>query len=265
MHSHSFVEVVVVASGSALHESVLGSETIEEGDVLILQPGIAHGYSSCRDFEVFNCGVSTSLLHDSLSWMVSDTAAARALFRNACPPYGGQIYRGRLLREQLASCLERMIALEDLCGDSSEPRAEFLATLIMFLDELVKTATDNEQTLAKGITHPAVVEGIRLMEASLDGPWTLNALAARLHMTPSHTARLFKSQTGLPPLAYLTKRRVEAAARLLVSSDFTVSRIGREVGWPEANYFTRRFRSYYGLPPTAYRERFRGGEEPKRD
>lgn len=265
MHSHSFVEVVVVASGSALHESALGSEPVREGDVLILQPGVAHGYSSCRNLVVFNCGLSTSLLHTSLSWMASDTAAACALFKNASLPYGSQIYRGRLLREQLASRLGRMIALEDLCGDSSEPRAEFLATLILFLDDLVRTATDNEGTLSKAITHPAVVEGISLMEACLDDPWTLTALAGRLHMTPSHTVRLFKSQTGLPPLAYLAKRRAEAAARLLISTDYTVSRIGREVGWHEANYFTRRFRTHFGLPPTAYRERFRLGKEPERD
>ncbi|MFJ6158747.1 helix-turn-helix domain-containing protein [Pseudarthrobacter sp. NPDC092184] len=150
-----------------------------------------------------------------------------------------------------------MTELEHLCGASTGRRAEFLAMLILFLDDLVRVATDKGQTLSTSLSHPSVVEGIRLMEASLDDSWTLKDLACKLHMTPSHTVRLFKSQTGLPPLAYLAKRRAEAAARLLISTDYTVSRVGREVGWSEPNYFARRFRSHFGVPPTTYRERFR--------
>jgi hypothetical protein len=68
--------------------------------------------------------------------------------------------------------------------------------------------------------------------------------------------RLFKSAAGLPPMAYLARLRAEYAANLLRRSDDSVAGIGRAVGWPDQNYFARRFRAHYGLTATTYRKRF---------
>jgi AraC-like DNA-binding protein len=35
-----------------------------------------------------------------------------------------------------------------------------------------------------------------------------------------------------------------------------VTSIGRAVGWPDQNYFARRFKAHYGLSATTYRKRF---------
>jgi transcriptional regulator GlxA family with amidase domain len=66
--------------------------------------------------------------------------------------------------------------------------------------------------------------------------------------------RLFKATAGRPPMAYLAPLRAEHAATLLLHSGQSVTCIGREVGWPDQNYFARRFKAHYGLgsapPPT---------------
>jgi AraC family L-rhamnose operon transcriptional activator RhaR len=71
--------------------------------------------------------------------------------------------------------------------------------------------------------------------------------------------RLFKASTGLPPIAYLARLRAAHAAALLLHSDQSISCIGRAVGWPDQNYFARRFKARYGLSPTMYRARFAQG------
>jgi AraC-like DNA-binding protein len=43
---------------------------------------------------------------------------------------------------------------------------------------------------------------------------------------------------------------------LLLHSDDPVTAIGRAVGWPDQNYFARRFKAHYGLSATTYRKRF---------
>ncbi len=75
------------------------------------------------------------------------------------------------------------------------------------------------------------------------------------HMTPNYLVRLFTRTVGLPPMAYLRRRRLELATRLLIHSDLLVGEVGNSVGWADANYFTRRFRAEFGVTPTAYRER----------
>ena len=45
----------------------------------------------------------------------------------------------------------------------------------------------------------------------------------------------------------------------LIHSELLVGEVGNSVGWPDANYFTRRFRAEFGVTPTGYRERHRQG------
>jgi AraC family L-rhamnose operon transcriptional activator RhaR len=97
---------------------------------------------------------------------------------------------------------------------------------------------------------------MRLMEARPEHHWTLAELAAELHLAPGYLVRLFKSVTGLPPIAYLSRHRVELAADRLLHTDEPINRIGEAVGWPDQNYFARRFRTHYGMSASAYRARF---------
>jgi AraC family L-rhamnose operon transcriptional activator RhaR len=97
---------------------------------------------------------------------------------------------------------------------------------------------------------------MRLMEATPAYRWTLTELAERLHLTPGYLIRLFKLATGLPPMAYLSRFRVETAATLLLHTDAPVTQIGNSVGWPDQNYFARRFKAHYGLAASTYRARF---------
>ena len=95
-----------------------------------------------------------------------------------------------------------------------------------------------------------------MLEASIALQWTLGELAEELHLAPGYLVRLFKTATGLPPMAYLAQVRAEHAAVMLLHSDEPVTSIGRAVGWPDQNYFARRFKAHYGLSATTYRKRF---------
>ena len=110
-----------------------------------------------------------------------------------------------------------------------------------------------------GPAHPAVGQAMRMLEGRLAHRWTLTELADQLHLAPGYLVRLFKSATGLPPMAYLARLRAEHAAALLLHSDEPVTCIGRAVGWPDQNYFARRFKAHYGLSATTYRAQFASG------
>jgi AraC-like DNA-binding protein len=87
----------------------------------------------------------------------------------------------------------------------------------------------------------------------------LTELAKDLHLTSGHLVLLFKDATGLPPMAYLAHVHAEHAGVLLLHSDEPITSIGRGVGWPDQNYFTRRFKAHHGLSATTYRKRFATG------
>nr|WP_238351575.1 AraC family transcriptional regulator [Kribbella shirazensis] len=111
--------------------------------------------------------------------------------------------------------------------------------------------------LTRPAPHPAVQHAMRLMEAGLDEPWTLEGLAARVNLAPGYLVRLFGSSVGMSPIAYLNRIRAERAAGLLIETELPVSTIGATVGWHDPSHATRRFRSAFGLSPSQYRSAFR--------
>lgn len=107
------------------------------------------------------------------------------------------------------------------------------------------------------LTHPAVQHAMRLLEASIDEPWTLDRLAARVHLAPGYLVRLFGKSAGISPMAYLNRLRAERAAGLLIETELPIATIGALVGWHDPSHATRRFRSTFGLSPSQYRSAFR--------
>ena len=69
--------------------------------------------------------------------------------------------------------------------------------------------------------------------------------------------RRFTSATGLTPLAYVQRLRIEEAKRRLERTDASVDEISWHVGYEDAAFFRRLFKRTTGLAPGAYRKRFR--------
>jgi AraC-like DNA-binding protein len=105
--------------------------------------------------------------------------------------------------------------------------------------------------------HPAVQHAMRLLEASVDEPWTLDRLAAAVNLAPSYLIRLFGRTAGISPMAYLNRIRAERAAGLLIETDLPVATIGAMVGWHDPSHASRRFHAVFGLSPSRYRTTFR--------
>ena len=98
---------------------------------------------------------------------------------------------------------------------------------------------------------------MRLLEASIDEPWTLDRLAAAVNLAPGYLIRLFGRTAGISPMAYLNRIRAERAAGLLIETDLPIASIGATVGWHDPSHASRRFHAVFGLSPSRYRSTFR--------
>jgi AraC-like DNA-binding protein len=85
---------------------------------------------------------------------------------------------------------------------------------------------------------------------------TVADLAAVAHLSPAHFSREFRKAFGESPHAYLLSRRLERAATLLRSTDYSVADICMRVGLTSVGSFTTSFTRSYGMSPTAYRASF---------
>lgn len=82
----------------------------------------------------------------------------------------------------------------------------------------------------------------------------IEQLADFVGISCSYFSQLFKQHFSETFLEYLTRKRMELAMSLLVTSEQSVAQIGRAVGYEERRYFTRVFQKYSGVTPSEYRD-----------
>lgn len=84
-------------------------------------------------------------------------------------------------------------------------------------------------------------------------PYSLPAVAAAFHTSPSTLMRRVRNETGQTPLALLHAARVEKARHLLRNSAWSMARIAEAVGYADASSFSRLFTRQTGQTPMRYR------------
>lgn len=254
-HDHEFVEVVVVVGGSCLQETALGKQALQRGDVSIFRPGAWHAYSECKDLTLYDCCFFPGILGRELGWMIDEPLLGRLLWNIPLSP----AQHGTVLLRLPAAALRRgQRILSGLVAASSAKKVDFpfqLGLLIQLLTTLAQHLPAETKSKPPK-TNPSVIAALKLIDDHPEHDWTLDDLAARVHVLPDYLTRAFGKVAGLPPMAYLQRRRLEMATGLLKHSEHTIGEVGNLVGWPDANYFTRRFRAEFGLTPTTYRKRF---------
>ena len=82
-------------------------------------------------------------------------------------------------------------------------------------------------------------------------------MASAAQLSPAHFSREFRRAFGESPHQYLLTRRLERAAALLRTTDWSVARICLAVGTQSQATFTTSFRTHFGQTPTAYRATFK--------
>jgi transcriptional regulator GlxA family with amidase domain len=85
----------------------------------------------------------------------------------------------------------------------------------------------------------------------------LEEMVRRTGLTERTFKRRFTSATGLSPIAYVQRLRIEDAKRRLERTEASVDEISWQVGYEEPAFFRRLFKRVTGLAPGAYRRRFR--------
>jgi AraC family transcriptional regulator len=108
--------------------------------------------------------------------------------------------------------------------------------------------------LTGGLSPAKLQRTIAYIQAHLEQALSLTTLAALVHLSPDHFARLFRQATGQTPHQYVLACRIAHAKQLLAETDMPLSAVGLQVGCTDQSYFTALFRKHAGMTPKAYRD-----------
>jgi AraC-like DNA-binding protein len=85
---------------------------------------------------------------------------------------------------------------------------------------------------------------------------SLEDMANAACYAPTHFHKLFKRELGLTPHQYLTRRRLELARELLLTTDMEITDICLSIGFQSLGSFSTLFRKHTGHAPSRYRRRY---------
>jgi len=83
---------------------------------------------------------------------------------------------------------------------------------------------------------------------------TLDSLADKFSISKNYLSKLFKSKTGFGINEYLNIIRIKNAEHLIISTNFSMSKISTLCGFNDSNYFSTVFKKTNGLSPLQYRK-----------
>lgn len=131
-------------------------------------------------------------------------------------------------------------------------------TDILFIEAVRWYFEKNADTAEFGwlaaVRDEQIGRALALLHAYPGERWTISSLARSVALSRSALAGKFTELLGEPPLRYLTRLRIDAAARRLRSSDDKLSAVAAAAGYESVTAFTRAFRRHMGMTPGECRD-----------
>ncbi|SNS74385.1 two component transcriptional regulator, AraC family [Anaerovirgula multivorans] len=115
-------------------------------------------------------------------------------------------------------------------------------------DKLLNVRSENYRT------QSPIKEALRFVDENIKGQLSLRDVANHVHLNSSYLSVLFKEQTNLTFSEYVTRRRLENAKKLLMSTNLTVDEIAHDVGYQTAKYFIKLFKEFEKMTPSRFRK-----------
>jgi AraC family transcriptional regulator, transcriptional activator of pobA len=255
-HAHDFLVLLYLEHGTEVVRVDGRDRALRTGDAFVVAPGAVvaaprPGDGDARAWTVFFPADAVDPAAPLVSWRTHPLLA----------PFGGDHGGGgRRLPVPADQRGGWLAGLTDLDAELRERRDGYadaarahLTLLLVRLGRLHRDAPPEP-----GVA-PLLAAVFEVVEARYREPISLRDVADAVGLTAGHLTTVVGRRTGRTVQQWITERRMREARRLLADTDLTVAEIARRVGYREAGYFVRRFRTAHGVPPEAWR---RAGRRP---
>lgn len=107
-----------------------------------------------------------------------------------------------------------------------------------------------------GSTADRIQRIYNFLSENVEHPLSSADIEAYMNLSFKHIGKLFKEQTGMTLHECHTRLKMERAARLLCSTNMTISEISGRLGYANPLYFSNVVKKHTGLSPRAYRSKY---------
>lgn len=252
-HTHDYVELVYMCSGSTVNYVNDEKIPLEQGDILLIGKGAVHRADAAgKDDIAVNIIIVPEFLNSTMRMIGTDNTPIHEFMlgflqdeQNAAP----YLYFHVADVKPVQNCVENLIY--SLLGSAGNKRKVNRATLALLFLNLI---SNTDRLVNRNSDNSAMIYTLNYIEDHyVDG--TLGDLAEQLHYDVSWLSREIKSWSGGKTFVELVQqRRLAQAVFYLENTDMKIDDIGHTVGYENLSYFYRLFKNTYGESPRVYRK-----------
>jgi AraC-like DNA-binding protein len=262
-----------VVDGAAMVQLTDGvSMTLEPGDIVIFPHGHQHHMTSMKGATppFPNYGITAKIKARDLSPLCAGGGGDTSRFvcgYMTCDPYLCRplltglpsVFKVNIRTDRSGQWLESSILhLVEEAASGRVGSEAMLAKLseALFVDTLrryVAGLPEQQVGWLAGTRDPIVGKSLSLLHGRIAHPWTIADLADEVGISRSALVERFTRYLSEPPITYLTRWRLQLAARSLERTSRGVAEIAADVGYDSEAAFNRAFKREYGQPPGRYR------------
>ncbi|MEO8268123.1 MAG: AraC family transcriptional regulator, partial [Aureliella sp.] len=162
---------------------------------------------------------------------------------------------------QLMEAIMRLVALLDAPSDIG-PLSPLVLREITYRLLTSPQGAWLRQIVAPGAPAQRIVRAIAWLKEHFAEPARVEALAKHVALSPSAFHLHFKAMTGLSPLQYQKRFRLQEARRLMLSKGLDAAEAAFRVGYESPSQFGREYRRLFGAPPRQDIAELTSTEEP---
>ncbi len=154
------------------------------------------------------------------------------------------------MQEDITTVIEKMEWAKNAQDAMLLPPVENL-----FEDMLRRLAVERKTlSLSSGYTHEHNFDTLRTQVYLDPGDWNVEKMAEYVYLSRSHFSIKYKDIFGVTPNNDINTAALLVASKLLTTTNYSVSKISKTVGYARSDYFIRLFKQKYGVTPAEYRK-----------
>lgn len=115
-----------------------------------------------------------------------------------------------------------------------------------------RTEDIREEVPGIDLDQEFLIKATELVKQHLDNDFNVDTLCAKLHMSRSSLYNKIKALTGHSPSDFVRQIRMDEAANLLKSNQYSIAEISDKLGFGDPKYFSEIFKKHFGITPSAY-------------
>ena len=251
-HTHDFIEIVYVRSGSATETVNDATYEIGRGDFTFINYGSVHSFVPNEAFSYTNICFAPEALEDAITpenaFALLQLTAFDEIRRDSD---SGVVHFNAAERAEIEGLLDAMQR------EYTEKRESWQTVLKSYMNVLLVQML---RKITAGQREGGEVDGVwqelsDYIDRNLGGELSLSALAGKCFYNPSYFSRTFKEKFGMTLTEYIAARKVEHAARLCADRALSGERIAQLSGFSSKSALYRTFLRVKGVGFSEYRQK----------